>query len=91
VSIRELKTIMDIGIVRAKSSEMAYKEVTTALIAYNYIRKIIVKITENSDFSPEEDIIQKYSEIFKPILVDRLGRKYYKWSPGRGGYSDIKD
>jgi hypothetical protein len=91
VSIRELKTIMDMDIVRAKTPEMAYKEVTTALIAYNYIRKIIVKITENSAFSPEEDIIQKYSEIFKPILVDRLGRKYSKWSPGRGGYSNIKD
>jgi hypothetical protein len=91
VSIRELKTIMDIGIVRAKTPEMAYKEVTTALIAYNYIRKIIAKITENSDFSPEEDIIQKYSEIYKPILVDRLGRKYSKWSPGRNGYVDIKD
>jgi hypothetical protein len=91
VSIRELKTIMDIGIVRAKSPEMAYKEIATALIAYNYIRKIIVKITEHRDFSPEEDIIQKYNEIFKPQLVDRLGRKYSKWSPGRGGYADNKD
>lgn len=91
VSIREMKTIMDIGILRAKTPQMAYKEVATAMIAYNYIRKIIAKITENSDFSPEEDIIQKYSEISNPILVDRLGRKYSKWSPGRNGYNSIKD
>ncbi len=87
ISIREMKTIMDINIVRAKSPDTAYKEVISALIAYNYIRRIIAKITENSDFSPEGDIIQKCYENNKPVLVDKLGRKYSKWSPGRRGYS----
>ncbi len=87
ISIRELKTLMDINVVRSKSPDMVYKEVTTALIAYNYLRKIIVKTTEESGFSPEGDIIQKYYEINNPILLDKLGRKYYKWSPGRFGYS----
>jgi DDE family transposase len=91
ITIREIKTIMDISIVRSKSPDTAYKEVATALIAYNYIRKIIAKITENSDFSPEADIIQKFYEINTPVLVDKLGRKYSKWSPGRGGYAQERN
>jgi hypothetical protein len=31
---------MDNSVVRAKTPELTYKEVTSALIAYNYIRKI---------------------------------------------------
>jgi hypothetical protein len=91
ISIREMKTIMDINIVRAKSPNTAYKEVITALIAYNYIRRIIAKTTENSDFSPETDIIQKYYENYKQVFVDKLGRKYSKWSPGRRGYTDERN
>ena len=91
ISIREMKTIMDINIVRAKSPDTAYKEVITALIAYNYIRRIIAKTTENSDFSPETDIIQKFYENHKQVLVDKLGRKYSKWSPGRRGYANERN
>ncbi len=93
ISIREIKTIMDINIVRSKSCDTAYKEVTAALIAYNYIRRIIVKFTGNSDFSPETDIIQKYYANHTPVLMDKLGRRYSRWSPGRGGKvksADIK-
>lgn len=88
ICIREIKTIMDVNIVRSKSADMAYKEVLAALTAYNYIRKIIAQITECSDFSPERDIIQKCYEGNKHILVDKLGRKYSRWSPGRYGYTD---
>lgn len=87
VSIREIKMIMDVNVVRAKTPEMAGKEVAAALIAYNYIRKIIAKAVEDSDFFPEEDIIQEHYEISKPVLLDKLGRKYSKRSPGRGGHA----
>ncbi len=85
INIREVKMIMDINIVRAKSPEMAQKEIATALIAYNYIRKIISTFTEVSDFSPKTDIIQEYYQAHTTILMDKLGRKYTRWSPGRGG------
>jgi len=88
ISIREIKTIMDVNVVRAKSPEMAGKEVASSLIAYNYIRRKIAEGTENSVFSPETDIIQKYFEINSPVLLDRLGRRYTKWSVGRRGYTD---
>ncbi len=85
VSIKEIKTIMDINIVRSKKPDMALKEVTSALIAYNYVRKTIAEASAESDFPPETDIIQKFYEIDTPCLVDKLGRKYAKWSPGRKG------
>jgi len=87
ISIREIKMIMDVNVVRAKSPGMARKEVAAALIAYNYIRKIIAKTVEDSDFPPESDIIQEYYEINKPVLLDKLGRKYSKRSPGRRGHA----
>lgn len=87
ISIREIKMIMDVNVVRAKSPGMARKEVAAALIAYNYIRKIIAKTAEDSDFPPEKDIIQEYYEINKPVLLDRLGRKYSKRPPGRPGHT----
>jgi hypothetical protein len=86
ISIREMKTIMDVNIVRSKTPELALKELYAALIAYNYIRKIISKAAENSAFSPEGDIIFKCYENHKQFLVDKLGRRYSKWSPGRRGY-----
>lgn len=88
ISIREIKMIMDINIVRSKSVEMAQKEIATALIAYNYIRKIIAKLTESIAFPPKEDIIQKHYEAHTHLLVDKLGRKYSRWSPGRGGQTE---
>lgn len=91
ISIREMKTIMDINIVRSKSPDTTYKEVYSAIIAYNYVRKIIAKSTENSAFSPEGDIIQKCYQNNKHIFVDKLGRTYSKWSPGRNGYNITED
>ncbi len=91
ISIREMKTIMDINIVRSKSPDTTYKEVYSAIIAYNYVRKIILKSTENSAFSPEGDIIQKCYQNNKHIFVDKLGRTYSKWSPGRNGYNITED
>lgn len=91
ISIREIKTILDMNIIRAKTPEMAYKELLTGLIAYNYIRRLILESTTNEDFSPEADIIQKYYTFDKPIYVDKLGRKYSRWSPGRNTKADIGD
>lgn len=83
INIREIKTMFDINIIRAKSPEMAYKEVATTIIAYNYIRRIIATAAEKSGFPPQENIFQKFYEDNSSIFVDKLGRKYSKLSPGR--------
>ena len=62
---------------------MALKELSAGLIAYNYIRRIIVKSVEKTDFSPEDDIFQEYYKNFAIGYVDKLGREYAKHSSGR--------
>ncbi len=41
IGIREVKTIMDINVIRSKTPEMALKELCISLGTYNLIRKII--------------------------------------------------
>jgi hypothetical protein len=91
ISIREIKTIMDINIVRSKTPDMVIKELSSALTAYNYIRKIIEETAFESDFSPENDIFQKFNSSDKTICIDKLGRVYTHWSPGRNGNSEKKN
>ena len=52
ISIREIKTIMDINVLRSKSREMLSKELITSLTAYNLIRKLIAKSAGKAGFSP---------------------------------------
>jgi hypothetical protein len=83
ISIREMKTIMDINILRSKTPEMVLKELNVALASYNLIRKIIFESIEGMPFPPEEDFIQKFYTLNKNVLVDKKGRVYSKWSTGR--------
>ncbi len=83
ISIREIKTIMDINILRSKTPEMALKELTVSLATYNLIRKIIYASIKDLPFSPEEDFIQKFYTYGKKLLVDKKGRVYSRWSTGR--------
>ena len=85
ITIREIKTLMDINVVRSKSEDMVLKEITIALTAYNMMRKIIAKSVEKTDFPPQENIIQEFFEANKTILIDKKGRIYSRWSPGRYG------
>ncbi len=85
ISIREVKTIMHINVVRSKTAAMSKKEVTASLTAYNYIRRLITESTLLSAFSPERDIIYEYNTLYKDIHIDKLGRVYQRWSPGRYG------
>ncbi|HEY4325278.1 MAG TPA: IS4 family transposase [Mucilaginibacter sp.] len=85
ITIRETKTLMDINIIRSKSEDMVFKEITIALTAYNMMRKIIAKSVEKTDLSPQENIIQEFFEANKTILIDKKGRIYNRWSPGRYG------
>jgi len=88
ISIREIKTIMDINVLRSKSREMLFKELITSLTAYNLIRKLIAKSAGKAGFSPQEDIFQKFNPFGRTILLDRKGRVFFKWSPGRYGYDN---
>lgn len=83
VSIREIKTIMDINILRSKTPEMLEKELNVSLTAYNLIRKIIYASLKDLPFPPKEDFIYKFYTYNKNILVDKKGRVYYRWSTGR--------
>lgn len=91
ISIREIKTIMDMNIIRSKDITMAQKEIYACLIVYNYIRKLITEIAYESDFSPKSDLIQKYYQADKPLYIDKLGRKYSRWSPGRKIKTETND
>jgi hypothetical protein len=83
ISIREVKTIMDINILRSKTPEMALKELAVSLGVYNIIRKIIYASIKNLPFSPKEDFIYKFYSHDKDIHIDKKGRVYSKWSSGR--------
>jgi hypothetical protein len=83
ITIREVKTLMGMNIARCKSEEMVFKEFGVGLIAYNLIRRIMVESVEKTDFPPETDIFQKLFAPYKNTLVDRKGRVYSRWAPGR--------
>jgi hypothetical protein len=83
IGIREVKTIMDINILRSKTPDMALKELTVVLSTYNLIRKIIYAAIKDLPFSPKEDFIYKFYTNNKTLLVDKKGRVYHKWSTGR--------
>jgi hypothetical protein len=83
ISIREVKTIMGINVLRSKTPEMALKELAVALATYNLIRKIIYASIKDLPFSPKEDFIFKFYTLNQELLVDKKGRVYNRWSTGR--------
>lgn len=83
IGIREIKTVMDVNILRSKTPEMALKELTVSLATYNLIRKIIYASITDLHFSPKEDFIFKFYTANKSIHVDKKGRVYNRWSTGR--------
>jgi hypothetical protein len=84
ISIREVKTIMDVNILRSKTPKMALKELTVSLATYNLIRKMIYQSIKDMPFSPEEDFIYQFYTFNQNLLVDKKGRVYNRWSTGRG-------
>lgn len=83
VSIREIKTIMDVNILRGKTPEMLEKELNVSLTAYNLIRKMIYASLKDLPFPPKEDFIYKFYTNNKIVYVDKKGRVYSRWSTGR--------
>lgn len=83
IGIREIKTIMDVNILRSKTPEMALKELTVSLATYNLIRRIIYASIKDLPFSPKEDFIYKFYTHHKDVLMDKKGRIYSRWSTGR--------
>ena len=88
ISIREVKTIMDVNVLRSKSKDMLFKELLIALTAYNLVRKVIAKAAEKGGFSPQKDIFPKCNSISRAIFLDKRGRVLFKKSPGRRGRTD---
>ena len=82
ISIREVKTIMDVNILRSKTPEMALKELTVSLATYNLIRRIIYASIKDLPFSLKEDFIYQFYTHNQNILIWKKGRIYNKWSTG---------
>ena len=76
ISIREVKTIMDINVLRSKNRDMVLKELMIALIAYNMLRKKIAESADPVGFSHREDIFQKCPPFGRPVLLDKRGRVF---------------
>jgi hypothetical protein len=72
ISIREIKTLMDINILRSQSREMMKKELLIALSAYNMVRRKIAESADMAGISPQEDFFQKYAPISRTILLDMV-------------------
>jgi len=83
IGIREIKTVMDINVLRSKTPDMALKELCISLATYNLIRKIIYASIKDLPFSPKEDFIYKFYTFHQDILMDKKGRVYNRWSSGR--------
>jgi hypothetical protein len=83
IGIREIKTIMDINVLRSKTPEMALKELCISLSSYNLLRKVIYASIKDLPFSPETDFIYQFYTNNQDILIDKKGRVYNRWSTGR--------
>ena len=91
ICIREIKTLMDINVLRAKSPDMLEKELTASLIAYNFVRYTIVKSVENTDFSPQRNIFYECTPSNSTLLLDKRGRVFNRWSTGRNKKAQAKN
>ena len=83
ISIREIKTLMDINVLRSNSCRMLKKELGIALTAYNMVRKIIAGAADKAAFSPEGNLFQKCTQADRPVFLDKRGRVFCKVSTGR--------
>jgi hypothetical protein len=83
ICIREIKTLMDINVLRGKSPDILKKELIASLIAYNFVRNLISKSVEKTDFSPQRGIFYECAPISRTILLDKKGRVFSRWSSGR--------
>ena len=89
ICIREIKTLMDINVLRSKSPDMIIKELIASLIAYNFVRYIIAKSVENTDFSPQRSIFYECTPTNRTILLDKRGRVFNRWSSGRNRKNEV--
>ncbi|MHC1774724.1 MAG: IS4 family transposase [Lentimicrobium sp.] len=83
IGIREIKTVMDINVLRSKTPDMALKELCISLSTYNLIRKVIYASIKDLPFSPKEDFIHQFYTFNQDIRIDKKGRVYNRWSTGR--------
>jgi hypothetical protein len=90
ITIREVKTLMGINIARSKSEEMVFREIGVALLAYNLVRTIVAQSVESTPFSPKTDLFQELYSTYSNPLVDRKGRVYSRWSPGRPARNNVQ-
>ena len=91
VSIREMKTIMHLNVLRAKTDDMIHKELAASVIAYNLVRNLISSAVISTAFPPKEDLFFEFYSLGKELLMDKCGRVYSRRSPGRAGFPQSLD
>lgn len=91
ITIREIKTVMGINVIRGKTEDMVFKEISVALTAYNMLRKVIAESVDNTDFSPQSHFVQECFKDHTDLLIDKKGRVYHHWSGGRYGSPENAD
>ena len=69
ISIREVKTIMDINILRSKTHEMSIQEITVSLATYNLLRRAIYSSIKDLPLFPKEDFIHKFYTLNQDIIL----------------------
>jgi hypothetical protein len=89
ICIREIKTLMDINVLRSKSPDMLEKELAASLIAYNFVRHLIARSVEKTDFSPQRNIFYECTPTNRTVLLDKKGRVFNRWSTGRTRKADV--
>ena len=57
----------------------------------NMVRKMISESADNVGIPPQNDIFQKYAPFDRRLLLDKKGRVFFKWSPGRYGYAHVSN
>ena len=82
IGIREIKTVMDINVLRSKTPEMALKELCISLSSYNLIRKVIYASIKDLPFPPKQISFINSIRLIRIFLLTK-GRVYNRWSTGR--------
>jgi hypothetical protein len=73
ISIREIKTLMDINVLRSKTTEMLEKELGISLAAYNMVRKIIARSADKANFSPKRISFKNALRLVAQFFLTRKG------------------
>ena len=69
ITIREVKTIMDISVLRGKTDDTVQKEIASAFIAYNLIRKLFRSPQKGTVFPPKKISFKSSLRVIRNFIL----------------------